>query len=71
MTKVKPKMDMKQNKTFFHGTYSNLTPYLFLSKNFKAFYSEHDYSELRQWKGNKIRHFSWDIFKSDIIFHCS
>ena len=50
MTKVNPKMDMKQNKTFFHGTYSNLTPYLFLSKNFKAFYSEHDYSELRQWK---------------------
>ena len=26
-------MEMKQNQTFFHGTYLNLTPYLFLSKS--------------------------------------
>ena len=27
----------KQNRTFFHGTCSNLTPYLYLSKNTKVF----------------------------------
>ena len=30
-------MEMKQNQTFFRGTYSNLTPYLFLSKNIPVF----------------------------------
>ena len=30
-------MEMKQNKTFFHGTYLNLTPYLYLSKNIEVF----------------------------------
>ena len=28
---------MKQNQTFFHGMYSNLTPYLSLPKNMKTF----------------------------------
>ena len=28
---------MKQNQIFFHGTYSNLTSYIFLSKNIKVF----------------------------------
>ena len=28
-------MEMKQYQTFFHGTYSNMTPYLSLSKNIK------------------------------------
>ena len=72
-------MEMKQNQTFFHGTYSNLTPYLFLSK----------YIEVFQWLSkskflnfmtkvnpnheNKTKSdiFSWDIFKSDIIFYWS
>ena len=30
-------MEMKQNKTFFHGTYLNQTPYLYLSKNIEVF----------------------------------
>ena len=72
-------MEMKQSPTFFHGTYSNLTPYLFLSK----------YIEVFQWLSkskflnfmtkvnpnheNKTKSdiFSWDIFKSDIIFYWS
>ena len=29
-------LEMKQNQTFFHGAYSNLTTYLFLSKNIKV-----------------------------------
>ena len=30
-------MEIKQNQTFFHGTYSNLTPYLSLPKNIVVF----------------------------------
>ena len=30
-------VEMKENKIFSHGTYSNLTPYLFLSKNILVF----------------------------------
>ena len=30
-------MEIKQNQTFFHSTYSNLTPYLFLSKYINVF----------------------------------
>ena len=30
-------MEMKQNQTFDHGIYSNLTPHHFLSKNIKVF----------------------------------
>ena len=30
-------MEMKQNQPFFHGTYSNLTPYLFYQKTLKYF----------------------------------
>ena len=30
-------MKMKQNQTFFHGTYSNLTAYRILSKHIKMF----------------------------------
>ena len=70
-------MEIKQNQTFFHGTYSSLTPYLFLSKNIKVF----------QWlPKSKFTRFvtivdpnivnetksdisSWDIFKSGISFH--
>ena len=28
---------IKQNRTFFHGTYSNQTPYLLFSKNVEVF----------------------------------
>ena len=66
---------MKQNQTLFHGTYSNLTTYLFLSKNIKVF------QRLSKWKflsfmtkvnlnnGNETKSdiFLWDIFKSDKI----
>ena len=72
-------IEMKQNQTFSHGTYSNVTPYLSLSKNIKIF----------QWLskskfvsfmtkvdqnigiGAKSDFFSWDIFKSDSIFYWS
>ena len=37
MTKVNPNNGKKQNQTFFHGTYSNVSPYVFLSKNIKIF----------------------------------
>ena len=68
-------MVVKQNQTFFHGTYSNLTPYLSLTKNIKIF----------QWllkskflsfttkvkanNGNETKSdiFPWDIFKFDTI----
>ena len=30
-------MEIKQNQTFFHGTYSNPTPHPFLSKNIEVF----------------------------------
>ena len=44
-------------------------------KNFNDFQNHilliHDCSEPKQWKWNKFRHFSWDILKSDIIFHWS
>ena len=29
-------MEIIPNQTFFHGTYSNLTPYIFLSRNIEA-----------------------------------
>ena len=32
-------MEMKQNETFFHGTYLNLTSYLLVLKNIKVFQS--------------------------------
>ena len=68
-------MEMKQ-LTFFLGTYSNLTPYLSVSKTvynisvtFKIEISQfYDQSEPKQWRGNKIRYFPRDIFKLGIIF---
>ena len=36
MTKVNPKMKMKQNQTFSHGIYSNVTPF-FYQHVFKVF----------------------------------
>ena len=43
-------MEMKQNQTFFHGTYSNLTPYLFLSKNIKVYQTSNIIKKLMTFK---------------------
>ena len=62
-------MEVNQNQTFFHGAHSNLTTYLFLSKNIKAFQW---FSKLKFQNGNngnetKSNIFPWDIFKSNSI----
>ena len=70
-------MEMKQNQTFFHGTYSNLTPYLFLLKNIKIFQwlSKSKFlsfmTKVNPNNGIETKSdiFLWDIFKSDVIFH--
>ena len=70
-------MEMKQKLTFFHGTYLNLTSYKFLSKILKYFndFQNQNFPVLRlKGKPNnrnetKSEIFSWDIFKSDIMFH--
>ena len=70
-------MEMKQTLTFFHGTYLNLTSYKFLSKILKYFndFQNQNFPVLRltgnqtiEMKQNQ-KFFSWDIFKSDIMFH--
>ena len=57
-------MKMKQNQTFFHGTYSHLTPYLSLSKIINIF-QYHSKSKFLSFmtkvdpnNRSKIRHFS-------------
>ena len=35
MTKVNANNGNEENQIFFHGAYSNLIPYLYLSKNIK------------------------------------
>ena len=68
-------MEMKQNQTFFHDTYSNLTPYHFLSKNNEVFQwlSKSKFlsfmNKVNPNNGNETKSdiFSCDIFKSDII----
>ena len=59
-------MKMKQNQTFFRGTYSNLTRYFFLSRNIFKYFNDFQnrnssviwLHESNQWKRNRIRHFS-------------
>ena len=51
-------MEIKQNQTIFHGTYSNLTLYLPLSKSSKIF----------QWLSSKVNKITRDMCKSDSIF---
>ena len=66
---------MKQNHTFFHQTYSNLVPYLFVSKHIKVFQwlSKSKFlSFMTKVNPNnesetKSDIFSWYIFKSDTI----
>ena len=70
-------MEMKQNQAFFHGTYSNLTPYLSLSKNIKIFqqFSKLGFlSFMTKVNPNneieiKSNIFPWDIFRYEIILH--
>ena len=72
-------MQLRQNQTFFYGSYSNLTSCLFLSKNIKVFQWLSKLKFLRFMtkvnpnNGNDTKSdiFSWDIFKSDIVFHMS
>ena len=66
---------MRQNQTFFHWTYSNLTP--FLSKYIKVFQylSKSQFvnfmTKLNPNHGNETKSdiFPWDIFKSNVIYH--
>ena len=70
-------MEMKQIQIFVHWTYSNLTPYLSLSKNIEIFQwlSESKFlsfmTKVNPNNGIETKSdiFPWDIFKSGIIFH--
>ena len=70
-------MEMKQNQTFFHGTYSNLTPYhhIFFIKKYQSISvtSKSKFLgfmfEVNPNNGNETKSgiVSWDIFKYDTI----
>ena len=64
--------ELKQNQTFFHGAYSNLTSYLFSQKILKYF---NDFFTTKENPNNrnetKSDVFLWDLIKSDIIFYRS
>ena len=72
-------MEMQQNQTLFHRTYSNLTPYLSLSKNIKIFQVLsklkflHFMTKVNPNNGIETKSdiFPWNIFKSDMIFYWS
>ena len=72
-------MEMQQNQTLFHRTYSNLTPYLSLSKNIKIFQVLskskflHFMTKVNPNNGIETKSdiFPRNIFKSDIIFYWS
>ena len=69
--------EMKQNQTFFHGTYSDLTTNLFSLKNIKVFQwlsklkflSFMTKVNLNNGVETKSDIFAWDVFRSGIIFH--
>ena len=69
----------EQNQTFFHGEYSSMTSYIFLSKNIKVsqwLWKSKFFSFMTEWNPNnrnevKSDIFSWDIFKSGNMFHWS
>ena len=79
MTKVKRRNENETKWYFFNGIYLNLTPYLLLLNYMKVFQSILKFKFLsfmikvnsKQFKSNKIRYYSWGIFKSGIIFCCS
>ena len=70
---------MKQNQTFFHGTYSNLMSNLLLSKNveiFQCLLKSKFLSFMTKVNPNNASETKSDIFpryifKSEIIFHWS
>ena len=71
--------ETKSDQTFFHGTYSNLTTYLYLSKNIKVF-QRLSKSKLLSFmtkvntnneNETKSDIFPWDIHKSGIVFYWS
>ena len=70
-------VEMKQNQTFAHRTYSNLTSYILLSEKNKVFkwLLKSKFlsfmNEVNPNDGNETKSdiFSCDIFKRDIIFH--
>ena len=72
-------MEAKQNQIDLHGTYANLMWYIFLSKNTEVFqwFSKSNFlSFMTEGNPNNTNEtksdiFSRDIFKSDIMFHCS
>ena len=57
-------MKVKQNQTFFHGTYSNLIS-LFISHKILKYFQFHCKNEHKQVKGNK---FKQGMCKADSIF---
>ena len=67
---------MKQNQTFFHGTYLNLTSYIFLSKYIRVFqrFSKSGFisfmTKVNPNNRNETKSdiFPRDVLKSDIIF---
>ena len=72
---MNPKNGNETKSDIFHGAYSNLTPYLFLSKNIKvlqrlskskflSFITKVNPNSRNETKSNI---FPWDIFKSDTI----
>ena len=69
-------MEMKQNQTLFHGTYSNPTSY-FLSEKIQVFqgFSKSKFpsfmTTVNPNNGNETKSdiFPWAILKFDIIFH--
>ena len=68
-------MEMKQNQIFFHGTYLNWTPSLFLSKNIKVlqrvlkskFLTFMTKKNPNNGNETKPDIFPWDTFKFDTI----
>ena len=67
-------MEMQQNKSLFHRTCSDLVTYLFyqnILKYFNDFQNQYLSISWLQLTQEKSDIFSWDIFKSDIIFHWS
>ena len=61
-------MEIKQNLTFFPWKIFRFDALSFSSKNINVIMTT-----MNPNNGNEIKSeiFSWDIFKSDIIFHCS
>ena len=60
-------MEMKQNQTFFHGTYLNLISFLIDPKILKYFNDFHNWQlaiSLQKWAQTKIK-IKRDICKSD------